>query len=439
VNFQQTLDYLYNTLPMFSRMGSAAFKKDLTNIQFLCKELGNPQQQFKSIHIGGTNGKGSVSHMLAAIFQANGYKTGLYTSPHLYDFRERIRLDGQMVSEQFVIDFVERIKPVSEKIEPSFFEMTVAMAFQAFAEAKVDIAVIEVGLGGRLDSTNIITPELSIITNIGWDHMNLLGDSLQQIAEEKAGIMKPKVPVVIGEAIPETREVFEDTASKRPSPIVFAEALYGIEGFELLGNYLQVNYQDHKQLVAVESDLQGVYQVKNIRTVLAALSVLKQKNWKFSDEKTAFAFKHAKKLTGLQGRWEVVQQSPKIVLEVAHNKEGIEQMLKHIQHLSYRQLHIVFGMVKDKDAVSVLSLLPTYARYYFTQANIPRALPGKELQEKAGKLNLAGKRFENVNLAIQEAMLHSESEDLIIVCGSIFLVAEVDRAMFRSKARTIKL
>jgi dihydrofolate synthase/folylpolyglutamate synthase len=429
MTYAETLDYLYNKLPMFSRVGTVAFKKDLTNTIALCEHLGNPHKKFKSIHVGGTNGKGSVSHMLASIFQTSGYKTGLYTSPHLYDFRERIKLDGEMISEEYVMHFIEEIKPLIEKIEPSFFEITVAMAFHYFAEQKVDIAIIEVGLGGRLDSTNIITPELSIITNIGWDHTNLLGNSLEEIAFEKAGIIKKTIPVVIGETLPETKSVFETAAKEKGSPMHFAEDFLKEDHFKIDKEFLNICYkQNDGSSLQVQTDLTGIYQVKNIRTVLTALSVLKSSNWKLDSATTAL--QQVKKRTGLSGRWEVIHEKPIVVLEVAHNKEGIQQMLYHIEQLSFDQLHIIIGTVKDKDVEQVLALLPPGANYYFTQAQIPRALAAEELQEKSSGFKLIGEKYENVNLALQDALQKASGEDLIIVCGSIFLVAEVKKEIY---------
>jgi dihydrofolate synthase/folylpolyglutamate synthase len=413
---------------MFSRMGSAAFKKDITNIRILCEHLGNPQTKFKSIHVGGTNGKGSVSHMLAAIFQASGYKTGLHTSPHLYDFRERIKLNGELVSEEFVVDFVEQIKPLAEKIEPSFFEITVAMAFQFFVEQKVDIAIIEVGLGGRLDSTNIITPELSIITNIGWDHMNILGNTFEEIAAEKAGIIKQHIPVVIGESLAETKPVFEKIALEKKASMHFAEDMFEMIDFELKIDGLNIHYkQKDGNLLDVKTDLTGIYQLKNVRTVLTARQILQGQHWKLVNN--AAALQEVKKSTGLGGRWEIIHNNPTIVLEVAHNKNGIEQMLFHLQQLSFRQLHIIIGMVKDKDVEEIFSLLPTHAVYYFTQAHIPRALPANELKQKAKTVNLIGDEYDDVNKALNKALEKAGKEDIIIVCGSIFLVAEVDKSV----------
>jgi len=433
MNYQQTIDYLYNTLPMFSRMGSAAFKKDLTNTLLLCERLDNPQKKFKSIHVAGTNGKGSVSHMLAAIFQTAGYKTGLYTSPHLYDFRERIRVNGVMCDEDFIIDFTQKIKPAIEEIQPSFFEITVAMAFDYFAQQKVDIAIIEVGLGGRLDSTNVIIPELSIITNIGWDHMNLLGNTLEEIAYEKAGIIKEKIPVVIGEKKPETENVFRNSASQKNAPLYFAEDNFSVTNYKLENDSIEISVAHKKfPIINYQLDLAGIYQTKNILTVLQAVELMKE--WKISQQNIQSALKKVKQLTGLHGRWEAIHQEPMIVLEVAHNKDGIEQMLQHLQNISFNKLHIVIGMVKDKDADSVLELLPKEANYYFTQAHIPRALDAQVLKEKALPLSLKGNSFDNVNEAIQQTLIHAAKDDLIIVCGSIFLVAEVNKELVAQQA-----
>ena len=428
MNYQQTLDYLYNTLPMFSRVGAAAIKKDITNTQRICERLNNPQTKFKSIHIAGTNGKGSTSHMLAAILQTAGYKTGLYTSPHLKDFRERIKVNGKMCGEEFVIDFVERVQPIIREIQPSFFEITVAMAFEYFVQQKVDVAVIETGLGGRLDSTNIVVPELSVITNIGWDHMNLLGDSLEKIAFEKAGIIKQNIPVVVGEYLPETKPVFEKTAQEKNAPIVFAQEK------KWVSNY---NYQHHQLMIDVASqssderqtyhlDLTGIYQTKNLITVLEAAHQLHLKGWRTGTDVIKKALPHVKKLTGLHGRWEILQQNPTVVADVAHNVDGIKQVIEQIEISAYNQLHIILGMVKDKDVDGVLKLLPQYAKYYFTQAHIPRALNKEDLKLKAENFGLQGNVFDDVNIALQVAKQHAHEKDLIIICGSVFLVAEVE-------------
>ena len=432
MTYAETLNYLYSALPMFSRMGSAAFKKDLTNIKILCESLGNPQQKFKSVHVGGTNGKGSVSHMLAAVLQKSGYKTGLYTSPHLYDFRERIRVNGKVVSEEFVVNFTEAIMPLAETIQPSFFEITVAMAFQYFAFEKVDVAVVEVGLGGRLDSTNILTPDLAVITNIGWDHMNMLGNTLQEIAGEKAGIIKAGIAVVIGETLAETKTVFENAAKEKQAQVFFAESCFQNIAHELSSFHLQASFyrKEGSTVVSVETDLPGLYQVQNLRTVLTAVDVLSDLGWNLHKDDVQSALKQTKVLTGLYGRWEVIHEKPTVVLDVAHNQNGIEQMLQHVAKLSFHQLRIVFGTVKDKDTAGILSLLPSSAAYYFTQAHIPRALPAEDLKNQAAVRNVKGELYADVNLALAAALTDANDEDLILVCGSIFLVAEVKREIF---------
>ena len=432
MNYQQTIDYLYKQLPMFSRIGAAAYKKDLHNTIALCNALNNPQTTFKSIHIAGTNGKGSTSHMLAAMLQQAGYKTGLYTSPHLKDFKERIKINGEMISEDFIIDFVERTKILTESIEPSFFELTVAMAFDYFAKQKVDITVIETGLGGRLDSTNIITPILSIITNIGYDHMNILGNTLQEIAYEKAGIIKPTVPVVIGEYLPETKNIFIQKAKACSTTIYFAQDAYKVSNINSGAQILNCDVTNIEQGITenFSLDLNGVYQTKNLCTVLCAEGILIQLGFTIKDEDEKFALANTKKITGLHGRWDVIAENPTIVLDVAHNEDGIKQIL--LQTTNYKlqtsncKFHFVLGMVKDKEVEKVLSLLPKDAAYYFTNAHIPRALDAKELQAKAAAFNLTGEFYDDVNKAIEAAKQNAAAIDVIIICGSVYLVGEVD-------------
>ena len=428
MTYQQTLDYLVTKLPLFSKIGAAAYKKDITNTVLLCKAAGNPQNKIRTIHVAGTNGKGSVSHMLAAIFQRSGYKTGLYTSPHLKDFRERIKIDGEFISEDFIVSFVEKMKDISEEISPSFFELTVVMALQYFAEEKVDIAIIETGLGGRLDSTNVITPELSIITNIGYDHMNILGDTLEKIAFEKAGIIKPNLPVVIGESIPETKNIFLDTARSCNAKIVFAEEKFNISKSDLKVDALEVEVfeTDDQQKERYSLDLNGIYQQKNLLTVLTAVEELNNRGFNLDKENVRSALASVKKLTGLHGRWDVIHQQPMIALDVAHNEDGIRQLLHQVSLCNYKKLHIVFGIVKDKNADKILSLLPKDAKYYFTRSQIPRALPEDELLEKAKAYNLTGEKYREVNEALQAAKNNADKKDLIVVCGSVFLVGEVE-------------
>jgi dihydrofolate synthase/folylpolyglutamate synthase len=430
MTYQQTIDYLYQQLPMFSRIGAAAYKKDLHNTIELCNALDNPQNKFKSIHIAGTNGKGSTSHMLAAILQQAGYKTGLYTSPHLKDFRERIKVNGEMVTEDFVIEFTQRTKALSEKIQPSFFELTVAMAFDYFALQKVDIAVIETGLGGRLDSTNIITPLVSIITNIGYDHMNILGDTLEEIAAEKAGIIKPGVPVVIGEYLPQTKNIFVSKANEGNSKIYFASDEYTVTDIipSTTALHCTVKNIEHNIPENFTLDLNGLYQTKNLCTVLCAEGILMQQGFTIKNEAEKFALANTKKLTGLHGRWDIIAQHPAIVLDVAHNEDGIKQIISQLELINNKnaKIHFVIGMVKDKEVSKVLSLLPADAVYYFTNAHIPRAMPATELQSKAAAYNLQGNCFDDVNEAIAAAKLKAATTDLIIVCGSVFLVGEVE-------------
>jgi dihydrofolate synthase / folylpolyglutamate synthase len=437
MTYQETIDYLYAQLPMFSRIGAAAYKKDLHNTIELCAALNNPHTKFKSIHVAGTNGKGSCSHILAAMLQQAGYKTGLYTSPHLKDFRERIKVNGEMIREEFVIEFTERTKKITAEIQPSFFELTVAMAFDYFEKEKIAIAVIETGLGGRLDSTNIITPILSVITNIGYDHMNILGDTLELIAYEKAGIIKKGVPVVIGEYLPETKIIFTDKATTENAPIHFAQEEYRIS------NIVSNTYTLECDVISLKNnhaenfvlDLNGLYQTKNLCTVLCAENILIQQGFAISNEAEKFALANVKKLTGLHGRWEVIADEPTIVLDVAHNEDGIKQILEQINWAmgngQWANIHIVIGMVKDKEVSKVLSLLPNNVAYYFTSAHIPRALPAADLKEKAATYNLMGEAFDDVNNALTAAKNIAAKNDLILICGSVFLVGEVDKEAIR--------
>jgi dihydrofolate synthase/folylpolyglutamate synthase len=428
MDYNQTVDYLLGKLPMFSRIGAAAFKKDLTNTQKLCHFLGNPHQKFKSIHIGGTNGKGSTSHMMAAVFQSAGYRTGLYTSPHLRDFRERIKVDGDWIDETFVIEFVSRIRPMIEQIEPSFFEITVAMAFEYFAARQVDIAIVEVGLGGRLDSTNIITPELSVITNISYDHMNMLGDTLAKIAHEKAGIIKTKIPVVVGEKQEESFRVFIDKANFEQAPLVFADqqrfvAEWNFEKNELVAEVTST-HDNSKQYFHL--DLTGIYQIKNLVTSLESVHVMQQKGWAVQESHLRNGLSQVRKLTGLHGRWEKVHDHPVVILDVGHNEDGIRQVIHQAEFTDHENLHIVFGMVNDKDAYKILSLLPRQANFYFTKAQIPRALPEDKLAAIGWSMGLVGKHYPDVNSAFLDAFMQAGKKDLVIVCGSVFVVGELD-------------
>jgi dihydrofolate synthase/folylpolyglutamate synthase len=431
MNYQETLDYLYTQLPMFTRVGASAFKKDLTNTIALCEKLENPQHKFKSIHVGGTNGKGSTSHMLAAVLQTAGYKTGLYTSPHLKDFRERIRVNGQMISEQEVVDFVTYHQQDFETIEPSFFEMTVAMAFDAFVRHQVDIAIIEVGLGGRLDSTNIITPLLSVITNIGWDHMNMLGNTLPEIAGEKAGIIKPHVPVIIGEYQPEVAQVFLNKAKKEQAQLVFASEMWNITVEKLnSANLLPITANPISNLnrtspLHLQLDLTGTYQLKNVKTVLCAIDELRSQGFIITDEHISNALNSVQLLTGLAGRWQTLSTSPLTICDTGHNPDGIQEVLKNIAAVKLEYLHFVIGMVNDKDITKVLSMLPQNATYYFCRPDIPRGLAAEELQQQASSFDLHGQSYPTVTAALQAAQQQATPRDLVFAGGSTFVVAEI--------------
>jgi dihydrofolate synthase / folylpolyglutamate synthase len=428
MDYPQTIEYLFSRLPLFSRIGAAAYKSDLTNIQTLSKELDNPENKFKSIHVAGTNGKGSTSHMLAAILQKAGYKTGLYTSPHLHDFRERIRINGRMIPEQNVTAFTERIRDIIDLIEPSFFEITVAMAFEWFASEKIDIAVVETGLGGRLDSTNIITPEVSVITNISYDHMDLLGNTLQKIAFEKAGIIKPGIPTIIGEEQAEIKNEFLQVAEQNGSPIHFASQKRFVGEWRSEGHmlYVQLTEAHDNSKRNFHLDLPGLYQLKNIVTVAEVISILNQKGYRISDAKMQQGLKQVKSLTGLYGRWDILRENPQVVIDVGHNEEGIKAIVRQIENTSHENLHIVIGMVKDKEIENILRHLPKMASYYFTRAQIPRALPETELALHADAIGLKGQSFPNIKLALEKVALAAGLKDLILICGSVFLAGEVN-------------
>ncbi len=425
--YRATLDYLYARLPMFSRIGAAALKPSLDNTLRLCEALGNPQQKFQSVHIAGTNGKGSTSHMLAVVFQKCGYKTGLYTSPHLVDFRERIRIGGTPVEKAWVVDFVDRVMPEIERIQPSFFEITVVMAFQYFAEQGVEVAVVETGLGGRLDSTNVITPELSIITNISYDHADLLGPTLAHIAREKAGIIKPGVPVVIGEWGSEERAVvFEETAEARGSEIIWAEDQYAIlpRGVHDGSACYSAYHRPSKETTEFRTDLLGRYQASNMATTLAALDALRGVEWNLPPAAVQDALGNVRGTTGLRGRWEVLQDSPFVVADVAHNTAGLEAVLAQWGDIPARRKHIVAGFVRDKDVSSALLLFPKDAQYYFCNAAIPRALPAEELAALAEQAGLPGKAYDSVEAAVGAAFGALAPEDALLITGSFFVVGE---------------
>ena len=389
---------------MYQRVGQSAYKADLAATLNLAKYLKNPEKSFKSIHVAGTNGKGSTSHMLASVFQEAGYKTGLYTSPHLKDFRERIKINGQMISEQYVSNFVQNHRPFFESNQLSFFEMTVGLAFEYFRSENVDIAIVEVGMGGRLDSTNIIAPEVSVITNIGLDHTQFLGDTLEKVAVEKAGIIKDRVPVIIGETSPETKRVFEEIALERNAPIVFAEM---------------------NDASTYSSDLKGSYQQKNIRTVISILRMLQKKGWNISEENIQKGLMNTVKNTGLMGRWQILGQAPKVICDTAHNREGLQIVLDQLASEDFQNLHIILGVVSDKDLASILPLFPKDATYYFCRPNIPRGLDASLLLSRARGFGLIGQEYISVSKAYEAALKAALPQDLVFVGGSTFVVAEV--------------
>lgn len=425
MTYQQTLEYLYAKLPMFTRVGAIAYKEDIDNTILFCNHLGNPEKKFKSIHVAGTNGKGSTSHMLAAILQTAGYKTGLYTSPHLKDFRERIKINGEMIPEVEVVTFVEANQVLIEEISPSFFEATVALAFDYFANQEVDIAIIEVGLGGRLDSTNIIMPEVSVITNISYDHMNILGNTLTAIAGEKAGIIKEKTPVIIGQLQEEIVQVFIAKAEEKNAPIIFASEEWKISESEVLNQKRIVSVSRLHQNFKLALDLTGSYQLKNIKTVLATIEQIKLKGFDVSDEHITTALGQVKTLTGLMGRWQIINEKPLIICDTGHNEDGISEVLKNIKETPHQSLLMVVGMVKDKEISKILSLLPKHAEYFFCAPDLPRAKPAKELQQEALIFGLKGRSFTSIKSALRAAKIKAKPQDLIFIGGSTFVVAEV--------------
>ncbi len=461
MNYQQTLDYLYTQLPMFQRIGSAAYKNNLDNTIAILRLIGNPENKFKSIHVAGTNGKGSTSHFLASILQSAGYKTGLYTSPHLKDFRERIKINGEMIPQQCVVDFVAAYKNNFEIIQPSFFEMTVGLAFDYFASQEVDIAVIEVGLGGRLDSTNVIIPELSIITNISFDHTALLGNTLEKIASEKAGIIKPKTPVIIGETQTEIKNVFIEKAKQNNAPLIFADENYkavnvhhinkdrlllsmdiekqtspsppafseGGKGdvkpdLVIPASHSEGGKEDAASYLNIETELLGLYQQKNIPAVICVCKILNNKGFTISETHLRAGIKNVVKQTGLLGRWQVLSQQPLVIADTGHNEAGIKEVLIQIRITPHHHLHFVLGVVNDKDIAVILSLLPKDASYYFCQASIPRALNASDLADQAKAAGLTGEVCGSVQNAVLAAKKNAQAGDLIFVGGSTFTAAE---------------
>jgi dihydrofolate synthase / folylpolyglutamate synthase len=425
--YQQALDYLYSNLPIFQRVGSSAYRPDLTNTIRLCETLNNPEHSFKSIHVAGTNGKGSTSHMLASILQSAGYKTGLYTSPHLKEFTERIRVNGQDVRQDFVIGFVNRIAGEIEKIKPSFFEITVVMAFEYFRQEAVDVAVIEVGLGGRLDSTNVIAPEVSLITNIGWDHKDILGDTLEMIAAEKAGIIKSGTPVVVSERQEAVSGVFVEKAASLQSPITFASDRYEVLAEHPTGiGRCDVLKDGQVYLEKVNLPLQGLYQRKNLPGVLMAVDIVNDKGFVIPVKQMIHGLENTLVQTGLKGRWQQLSKNPLVICDTGHNVDGVREILRQIDLQQYEQLHMVWGCVKDKDVSDILRLLPKEARYYFCQAKIPRAMDAQSLATLAAGFGLQGEVLPDVNDALARARQLAYPSDLIFVGGSTFVVAELN-------------
>ena len=465
MTYQEVLNYLYAQLPMFHRIGPAAYKADLKNIQALCTALNHPEKKLKFIHIAGTNGKGSVSNMLAAVFQKNGYRTGLFTSPHLIDFRERIRLNGKKISKQYITKFVHTYIPLFNDIKPSFFEWTTILAFQYFLDKKADIVILETGMGGRLDSTNVVVPELSIITNIGEDHKQFLGNTLPQIAQEKAGIIKPMVPVLISEYQKEVKGVFEKIANEKNAPLLYARNLIKINHYRHHLQYLELYYQKNitnikkfleltkknnklyiknnldisnkkiynklknnldkskNKMYCLKSSLHSSYQIHNIRCVLAACELMKLQGWDLQPPRIHQAIQHTPAITGFRGRWEVIKTAPFLIADIAHNKPGLQHTLKNLQNYPYKTLHIVFGLANDKEIDDIINLLPQKAIYYITQASVPRAMPAEQLFEKF-KTRFTAHLFHTVQEAIQNALHHAQKQDLILITGSAFVVAD---------------
>lgn len=424
MTYKQTLQYLFDKLPMFNKLGNNAIKKGLNNIIKLCTALDNPQHAFKSIHIAGTNGKGSTAHMLASLFQSTGYKTGLYTSPHLFDFRERITINNLFISKKFVIEFVNKIKPQIEEINPSFFEVTVAMAYYYFAQQKVDIAIIETGLGGRLDSTNIIKPILSIITNIGLDHTQILGNTKTKIAFEKAGIIKKNIPAIIGEKDIECMKIFEQ--KRKIAPIFYGTDFYKFKQYSQNKNLAKFEFVNlsNNCIENYTCSLSGKYQANNIITVLTAIQILNEFGFNFTNKQIKYALKNTQHINPILGRWQQLDSNPLLVVDVAHNAHGVVQVIEQFAFYNYNKLHIIMGLSKDKNIEEILKLLPKKAGYYFTKANLPRALDEIELTNQASNFSLTGNHYKNVHNAVKIAQKNATKKDLILIMGSIFLVGE---------------
>jgi dihydrofolate synthase / folylpolyglutamate synthase len=429
MNYQQTIDYLFSQLPMYQRIGPAAYKANLNNTLKISTMLGHPERSLSCVHIAGTNGKGSVAHMLAAVFQAHGLKTGLATSPHLKDFRERIRVNGRMIPKSYVSRFVRTYRSMFEPLQASFFEISIGLTFRYFADEKTDVAIIETGLGGRLDSTNIITPQLSVITNIGLDHTNLLGDTLKKIAAEKAGIIKAGVPVLIGTKQTEVHGVFESIASEQLAPLYVASDMLRLvmSGQATLNRkpVQQVMVEDEGTTRSFVLDQLGSYQTENLLTVLAALKLLQKNGYTFQQDLIYSALSDVSRITGLKGRWQIIGRKPLVICDTGHNKDGLAGISKQLQSYSYTRLRMVIGMVDDKDTEGILSCLPREAVYYFCRPDVPRGMDARELAGAAAGIGLKGRVFDSVRLALETARTEAATTDLVFVGGSTFVVAEV--------------
>ncbi len=424
--YRKTVEFMFGRLPMYHRIGVKAYKKDMQNIRSLLEFLGNPHERCTCIHVGGTNGKGSTSHMISAVLQAHGIRTGLFISPHYRDYRERVKVNGMLVDKAFVVDFIARIQPLIEEIQPSFFEMTAAMAFEYFTRQQVQAAVVEVGLGGRLDSTNVISPVLSVITNISYDHMHLLGNTLPEIAFEKAGIIKTGVPVVIGESHPESAPVFKAKAASVGAPVYFADehfqAVIRTENFHT--TVFDIYKDGQLFLPNLELNLSGGYQRLNLQTVLQATELLKPV-FHLEEDGIRAGLAQVKKLTNMTGRWELIGENPPVLADSAHNESGIAAIMDHLGKMSFQHLHIVIGMVSDKDLSCVLHILPRTATYYFAKADVPRAMDAEKLRDAAVTAGFKGRAYRSVRQALQAAKRRAGPGDLVLVCGSVFVVAEV--------------
>jgi dihydrofolate synthase/folylpolyglutamate synthase len=431
MNYKKTLEYMYSQLPMFHRVGSVAYKANLDNTIAICNVLDNPQRKLKTIHVAGTNGKGSTSHLIASILQDSGYKVGLYTSPHLKDFRERIKINGEMIEKRFVTDFIADQKDFFLTLQPSFFEMTVGLAFSYFVNQKVDLAVIETGLGGRLDSTNVINPLLSVITNISYDHQLLLGKTLRKIAAEKAGIIKIGVPVIIGETQNEVKSVFVNKAAACKSEIYFADRYYRLKGrghkWKTGKLYLCADaYRQSKLFMEkIYCGLSGHYQLKNISTVLMVIDLLNRSGDVITDEQIYSGIKRVIPNTGLSGRWQLLKRKPTVIADTGHNEAGIKEVLKQIKLTPHKKLHFVLGMVSDKDVMKILMLFPKTAKYYFCKPSVPRGLDQVSLKRQANNIGLNGAAYSSVSKAFKAAQSNADKSDLVFVGGSTFVVAEV--------------